>query len=97
MIPIIIEVALLGYPFYFILNRLNRNIIFSNYAMLLGLFVVEYAVTNWIVGFAFPFIKICISAVLFCAVFHKQLSLATSKRDAPRSRQSSRPTDKVSS
>lgn len=75
IVPIIIEIVLVGYPFYYVLNKLNTNGKYIYYAMILGLFIVEFILANWVVCFAFPFVKIFIGAALLCLMFHKQLRL----------------------
>lgn len=75
IVPIIIDIVIFGYPFYYILNKLNKNVTLMYYAMIFGLFIVEFILANWVVCFAFPLVKVFIGAALLCLMFHKQLRL----------------------
>lgn len=72
--PVVIEIILLGIPLAYGLDRITTarsKILF--YLLFLGLFVIEFLLSNWLYGTQSAIIKVAISILLFVLIFRQRL------------------------
>ena len=85
LVPPVIEVIILSVPFGYGLNKLkdtqNR---LPFYLLFLGLFLLEFIISNWVVGICHPFLKMSVSLLLFRLFFRKYLFIREVKMEARR-------------
>lgn len=73
-IPVIAEAVLLGLPMAYDLGKIpNSTNKFPLYLLLIGLFVIEFFIADWLYGTPSSYWKISISLVLFLLFFWKRL------------------------
>lgn len=75
LVPILIEVITLAFPFAYGLTRRGVRTNKAYYLYFFFLFVVEFSIAKWIIGFSYSALKIFISVVLFVLIFRRRLPL----------------------
>jgi hypothetical protein len=74
LVPIIIEIIILFFPFSYGLSKVDKSHNKSLfYLFFLILFFIEFALTHWLVGIRYPLLKVGISLFLFLLLFRKRL------------------------
>lgn len=74
LIPVVVEIVLLGLPISYGLDKVassTNKVAF--YFLFVGLFVVEFFISNWMYGMSSSFYKVGISIVLFLMFFWRKL------------------------
>ncbi|OQP39966.1 hypothetical protein A4H97_17265 [Niastella yeongjuensis] len=74
-IPVLIEMIVIGPPLFYGLKKIstagNR---FVFYLLFIGLFAIEFLISNWVYGSqSSAVLKVCISVLLFLILFFKRL------------------------